>query len=219
MSRTRIKICGVRDVETALVAAECGADAIGLVFVKLSPRAVEPEQAWDIISYLPPFVASVGLFVNPKPEAVEAVREVCPFDHAQLHGQESEPTVRECGPRVIKAIRFDPATIEHELIRWNRFREVDAVLVDGGSGGEGVTLDWEALARAAEASEQPIILAGGLTPENVGEAIRIVRPWAVDVSTGVERERGVKDPSLIAEFCEAVRLADDELLEADDSGE
>ncbi|HVZ94085.1 MAG TPA: phosphoribosylanthranilate isomerase [Phycisphaerales bacterium] len=208
MSRTRIKICGIKDIETAMVAAECGADAIGLVFVKLSPRYVEPEQAWEIVTYLPPFVTSVGLFVNAKPDAIDEVREQCPFDQVQLHGDESEPVVRACGPRVIKAVKFDAATIEHELLRWNNFREVDAVLVDGGSGGEGVALDWEALAKVREASSHPIILAGGLTPENVGEAIRIVEPWAVDVSSGVEKEKGVKDHALIAAFCDAVREAD-----------
>lgn len=218
MPRTRIKICGVRDADTALLAAECGADAIGLVFVKLSPRYVTPEQAWDIASYLPPFVTTVGLFVNQKLEAIEETRSECPFIITQLHGEESEPTVRACGPHVIKAMRFDANTTELDLMRWNNFREIDAILVDGGSGGEGVTLDWHALAKLAPACEHPIILAGGLTPESVGEAIRIVRPWAVDVSSGVEREKGVKDPELIAAFCDAVRQADAELDDEEDIG-
>lgn len=208
MARTRIKICGLRDADTALIAAECGADAIGLVFAPNSPRYVDPERAWEIASFLPPFVATVGLFVNPSPEQVDEVREQCPVDFVQLHGQESEPVVRDCGPMVIKAVRFDPATIEAELRRWSRFEEIEAILVDGSAGGEGVALDWRALADVQDACDHPIILAGGLTPENVGEAIRIVRPWAVDVSSGVERERGVKDPALIAAFCRAVREAD-----------
>jgi phosphoribosylanthranilate isomerase len=209
MGRTRIKICGIRDVETGLMAAEHGADAIGLVFVKLSPRYVEPEVAWEIASFLPPFVTSVGLFVNAKPKDIEAVREVCPFDLVQLHGQESEPTVRACGPNAIKAIKFDPATIEADFHKWNQVDQIDGLLIDGSAGGEGVALDWLALANVTEQSEHPIILAGGLTPENVGEAIRIVRPWAVDVSSGVESEKGVKDAGLIAAFCEAVREADE----------
>jgi len=218
MGRTRIKICGVRDVDTALIAAECGADAVGLVFVKLSPRAVTPEAAWEIVSHLPPFVTSVGLFVNAKPETIEEVREACPFDQTQLHGEESEPVVRACGPRVIKAVRFDPATITGEFHRWNQFREVDALLIDGGAGGEGRTLDWEALAEAASGCQLPIILAGGLTPENVADAVRIVRPWAVDVSSGVERERGVKDHARIAAFCEAVHSADEDLAGLENGG-
>ncbi len=208
MPRTRVKICGVRDEETALCAAECGADAIGMVFVKSSPRYIDPDRAWEIASFLPPFVSTVGLFVNVKAADIEAIRAVCPFDFSQLHGQESEPVVRECGPMVIKAVQFDPATIEGELRRWSRFSEVGAILIDGSAGGEGRALDWNALAAVQDASDHPLILAGGLTPENVGEAIRTVQPWGVDVSSGVERERGVKDPRLIAEFCRAVREAD-----------
>lgn len=211
MPRTRVKICGIRDEEIALCAAECGADAIGLVFVKSSPRYIDPDRAWEIASFLPPFVSTVGLFVNVKAGDIEAIRAVCPFDFSQLHGQESEPVVRECGPMVIKAVQFDPATIEGELRRWSRFSEVGAILIDGSAGGEGRALDWTALAEVQDASDHPLILAGGLTPENVGEAIRTVQPWGVDVSSGVERERGVKDPRLIAEFCRAVREADAEM--------
>lgn len=211
MFRTRVKICGVRDEETALWAAECGADAVGLVFVKSSPRYVEPARAWEISSYLPPFVSTVGLFVNLKAPDIEVIRALCPFDFSQLHGQESEPVVRECGPMVIKAIRFDPQTIETELRRWSRITEIGALLIDGSAGGEGQALDWNALAEVQDASAHPLILAGGLTPENVGEAIRTVQPWGVDVSSGVERERGVKDPLLISEFCQAVREADAEM--------
>lgn len=210
MSRTRVKICGVRDVETALVAAECGADALGFVFVKASPRHVTPDQAEEIAAYLPPFVQTVGLFVNPSAQQMEEAAEACLFDFVQLHGNEPEPFVRECGGRVIKAVRFDPATIEADLMKWSRFSEVDAVLVDGGSGGEGQSFDWGALARVQGACEHPVILAGGLTPQNVGEAIRAVRPWAVDVSSGVESAPGVKDPALISAFCDAVRRADGE---------
>ncbi len=208
MPRTRIKICGVRDAETALCAVECGADAIGLNFVASSPRYLEPEAAWEIASLLPPFVMRVGLFANARAREFFDVKEVCPFDYGQLHGQESEPLVRECGPWIIKAVRFETASIESELRRWSRIDEVDAVLVDGSAGGEGTTLDWRALAAVRDACDHPLILAGGLTPANVAEAIAVVRPYAVDVSSGVERERGVKDPALIAAFCEAVRRAD-----------
>lgn len=206
--RTRIKICGVRDPETALIAAECGADAVGLVFAEGSPRRVTPDEAWAVASVLPPFVMTVGLFVDADPSAIIEVGERCPFDYVQLHGSESESDARECGCRIIKAIRFEAATIEADFARWNEVDEVRALLIDGGAGGEGRTLDWEALARVKELCAHPIILAGGLKPENVAEAIRIVRPWGVDVSSGVERARGKKDPRLIAAFCEAVRAAD-----------
>jgi phosphoribosylanthranilate isomerase len=207
MARTRIKICGIRDVETALVAAECGADAVGLVFVPGSVRRVEPEAAWEIACALPPFVAKVGLFVDAGSSRYHEVMERCPCDYGQLHGSESVEEVLECGPRVIKAVRFDPATIEAEFEKWNEVAEVEALLIDGGAGGEGKALDWAALARVQDACVHPIILAGGLTPQNVGEAIRVVRPWAVDVSSGVESSRGVKDAGLIEAFCEAVRAA------------
>jgi len=203
-----VKICGVRDVESALCAAECGADAVGFVFVKSSPRAVTPDGAEEIAAYLPPFVQTVGLFVNPSAQQVEEAAEACLFDFVQLHGTEPEPFVKQCGGRVIKAVRFDAATIEADLLKWSRLSEVDAILVDGGSGGEGQAFDWGALAQIQEASQHPIILAGGLTPENVGEAIRAVRPWAVDVSSGVESAPGVKDPTRISAFCDAVRRAD-----------
>jgi phosphoribosylanthranilate isomerase len=206
--RTRIKICGARDVETALAAAECGADAVGLVFAEGSPRRIDVETAWEISSVLPPFVASVGLFVDAGASRFREVMERCPLSYGQLHGSESVEEVRECGPRIIKAVRFDPATIKAEIGHWNAVEEVEALLIDGGSGGEGKALEWEALARVMDLSDHPIILAGGLNAKNVGDAIRVVRPWAVDVSSGVERARGVKDARLIAAFCEAVRAAD-----------
>ncbi|MFG0274318.1 MAG: N-(5'-phosphoribosyl)anthranilate isomerase [Phycisphaerales bacterium] len=206
--RTRIKICGVRTPDAALAAAEAGADAIGFVFVAGSPRVVDPSVAWGVIQALPPFVTTVGLFRNASVDDYLDGEQSCPTDFGQLHGDEPEDVVRACGPRVIKAIRFDGATIEHDLARWSAIDEVDAVLVDGGDGGQGVALDWVALARAAHACTKPLILAGGLTPENVGEAVKIVRPFAVDVSSGVESSPGVKDPAKIAAFCAAVRAAD-----------
>ena len=208
---TRVKVCGVRDVQTALVAAECGAHAVGLVFVPASPRAVSADEAWNVVDALPPFVTAVGLFVNPTADEYWDAREACPFQLGQLHGAESEPLVRECGPDVIKAVRFREATIEADLLKWSRLDEVAAILVDGGPGGTGETFDWDALAGVAHRSNHPIILAGGLNPDNVGDAVRAVRPFAVDVSSGVESAVGVKDPKRIAAFCAAVRAADAEL--------
>lgn len=206
--RTRIKICGVRDPETALVAAECGADSIGLVFVSSSPRRVTIDEAYDIQSVLPAFVTSVGLFINPKPDDYLTTMVQADLDLGQLHGKEPEPLVREIGPDLIKAIRYSPDTIEADLRKWSRIDELDAVLIDGGTGGTGEQADWQHLASVIDACDHPVILAGGLTPENVGEAIRLVRPYAVDVSSGVESSPGIKDPAKIAALCRAVREAD-----------
>lgn len=211
--RTRVKICGVRSPDDALAAVDAGADAVGLVFHKSSPRAIDPADAWAILSSLPPLVSSVGLFVDATLDEFCEVEEICPTDYSQLHGDEGVELVRQCGPRVIKAVRFDPATIREQLALWDDVEEVDAVLIDGSSGGKGVAFDWGALAQAvggpgAPNVEKPIIIAGGLTPENVGAAIRAVRPFGVDVSSGVEADRGVKDYARIRAFCAAVRQAD-----------
>jgi phosphoribosylanthranilate isomerase len=207
MHRTRIKICGIRTSEIARAAVEAGADAVGFMFVRNSPRAIDPEEAAAIMWTLPPMVTTVGVFMNASVDTFADIEEACPTHYAQLHGSEDVPTVRACGP-AIKAVRYDPATIRAELRRWDALDEVDAILVDGSAGGEGTTLDWAGLKAALEGVATPIILAGGLTPQNVGEAIRAVRPFAVDVSSGVERDRGVKDPALIEAFCRAVQAAD-----------
>jgi phosphoribosylanthranilate isomerase len=211
MARTRIKICGVRDEESAFAAADAGADAIGLVFYPQSPRYIEPDEAWQLVGMLPPFVSSVGLFVNADIDRFMMIEEECPTDMSQLHGHEPEDLVKQCGPNVIKAVRFDPTTIADDLERWDRIDEVDAILVDGSAGGQGTSFDWTKLAAARERLSKPLILAGGLNSENVGEAIRVVRPFAVDVSSGVESSPGVKDLDMIEAFCRAVRRADAEL--------
>lgn len=209
MGRTRIKICGLTTEDAVRAAADAGADAVGFVFVRSSPRFIEPADAWTLLRAVPPMVVSVGLFVNPAPDEYAEAEEICPTDFSQLHGQETEKTVRQCGPRIIKAVRYDPATIASELARWAAVEEVDAILVDGSSGGQGLALDWTGLAREKHhAGDKPIILAGGLTPENVAQAVGVVRPYAVDVSSGVERSPGVKDARLIGAFCAAVRAAD-----------
>lgn len=211
MPRTRIKICGIRTAEDAQAAIDAGADALGFVFHYGSPRSIDPADAWDIVKTLPPLMHSVGLTVSASVEDFEEIESTCPTDYSQLHGSETLKTVRACGPRVIKAIRFDAASIGADLERWAEVEEVDAILVDGSAGGGGMTVDWPALAKAAPMrGEKPLILAGGLTPSNVAEAIRVVRPYAVDVSSGVEHEGepGVKDASRIRAFCDAVREAD-----------
>lgn len=208
MPRTRIKICGLRTADDLRAAADAGADAVGLVFVRTSPRFIDPEEAWPLTAALPPFVTTVGLTVDLTLDDFADVEAVCPTAMNQLHGREPDALVREIGPDVIKAVVFDPATIRERLEHYDAIDEVAAILVDGSPGGEGTTLDWDLLAHAKSGIATPIILAGGLTPANVAQAVRTVRPYAVDVSSGVERERGVKDHTLIHAFCDAVRAAD-----------
>lgn len=208
--RTRVKICGVTTPAHAGAAAEAGADAIGLVFAPGSPRRLEPGAAAEILFGLPPMVTAVGLMVDPTIDEFLATERACPTHLTQLHGSEPVRLVQQCGPGVIKSVRFDAETIDEQLARWDEVEEVDAILVDGSPGGRGTPFDWVSLRGALDrvGVTTPIIVAGGLTPENVGEVIRAVRPFGVDVSSGVEVERGVKDPDLIHAFCQAVREAD-----------
>lgn len=212
MGRTRIKICGITTREAMHAAAEAGADAIGFVFVEQSPRNIHPKEAWRLACELPPMVTTVGLYVDPSLDGFAEIEQQCPTMLTQLHGNESDRLVKELGPELIKAIKFDPNTIEGRLKHYDEIEEVSAILVDGGEGGEGVAFDWSLLASVCEPIKTPIILAGGLDASNVAQAIREVRPFAVDVSSGVESERGVKDVGMIREFCQAVREADSKLL-------
>lgn len=187
----------------AAACVDAGADSLGFVFVPTSARYITPEDAWEIVSALPPMVTSVGVFVNASVDTFCDIEEVCPTNYAQLAGAEPERVVRECGPGVIRTVRYDSGAIGSDLERWNAVEEVDAILIDAPP-----ELDWATLIPHLEAINKPIILAGGLTPSNVGDAIRALRPFGVNVSDGVERERGVKDAGLIEAFCAAVRGAD-----------
>jgi phosphoribosylanthranilate isomerase len=200
MARVRIKICGITSAEDALLAAAAGADALGFVFVPGSPRYIAPEEAWAVVSGLPPLVSSVGVFVNPSLETFSDIEELCPTVYSQLQGAENERLVRECGPSVIKGVRGDAASIRAEALRWDEVEEVDGILVDAGPEP-----DWAALGQTLAGLRKPVFLGGGLTPENVREAIERVHPYAVDVAAGVESEPGVKDPGLVERFCERVR--------------
>ncbi len=211
--RTRVKICGIRDAGAAHAACEAGADAIGFIFATGSPRLIDPDRAFEIMMGLPPLVQTVGVTRDLSVDAFSELEQMCPTNLSQLHGSESERTVRACGPNVIKAFRFDEASIGTQLDRWGGVDEVDAVLIDGSEGGAGTALDWGSLARHLDSArrsgfDKPVFLAGGLDPDNVGEAIRAVRPDVVDVSSGVESAPGVKDLGAIRAFCAAVRTAD-----------
>lgn len=210
MSRTRIKICGVRDIDTAFAAVEAGADAIGFIFVRSSPRFIEPDAAAEIMASLPPFVSTVGVFMNMPVDGFSDTEEACPTTYTQLHGDENAELIAACAP-VIKGIRFAPNSIAEQLARFDADENVEAILIDGPSPGEGVPFEWSDLDPHMAIVSKPVFLAGGLNPDNVADAIAELRPYAVDVSSGVERERGVKDHGLIRQFCESVRRADAEL--------
>ncbi|MCC7390065.1 MAG: phosphoribosylanthranilate isomerase [Phycisphaerales bacterium] len=208
MDRTRVKVCGITSPEAAQAAVEAGADVLGFVFVRDTPRYIEPDEAFEIMGALPPMVGTVGVFRDATLDEFIELEQQCPTDWSQLHGHEPEALVRDCGPRVIRAFRFHAASIASDLARWSAIDEVDALLVDGSAGGEGEAFDWHALAEPARAIDKPVIIAGGLHPGNVADAIRACRPYAVDVSSGVESAPGVKDPELIRAVCRAVREAD-----------
>jgi phosphoribosylanthranilate isomerase len=214
MDRTRIKICGIKDPDTALAALDAGADAVGLVFVEKSPRSVTLDQAKAITNALPGDAVSVGLFVDEPGETMKQFMDEANLTVAQLHGHESIDDLDPLfGVPAWKALPFDEH-FQHTASTWDHDPRVEALLVDTPptgelTGGSGISFDWAGLASVKEHLAKPIILAGGLTPDNVGDAIRAVKPYAVDVSSGVESSRGVKDIGLIKAFCEAVRAADD----------
>ena len=216
MPRTRIKICGIKDADTALAAVDAGADAIGLVFVEKSPRYVTPGQAKTVTDALQDDAVSVGLFVDQPGESMRQTLDAVGLTVAQLHGHESIDDMDALtGYPVWKALPFDKH-FQQTASTWDHDPRVEALLIDtpptsGLTGGSGIAFDWNGLAQVKDKLAKPIILAGGLTPDNVAQAIRIVQPYAVDVSSGVESSRGVKDVGLIKAFCEAVKQADSSL--------
>ncbi len=205
--RTRVKICGLTRAEDAREAARLGADAIGLVFYPKSPRAVNAEQALRVLQGLPPFVSVVGLFVDPTETDVRQVLERVPLDLLQFHGEEPAALCEGFGRPWIKAIRMREG-IDLRAAR-QRYGAATGLLLDsyqpGVPGGTGVGFDWDRIPREL-ASE--IVLAGGLTPANVASAVRSLRPYAVDVSGGVESAKGIKDPAKMAAFMREVRHGD-----------
>lgn len=207
VQRTRVKICGLRDPAHARLAAEEGADAIGVVFYRPSPRYVEPEAAARVVAALPPYVTAVGLFVDSPAEEVRAVLAKVPLDLLQFQGGEPPDFCARFGRPFVRAVRMEPGTDLLEYAR--RFSAAKALLLDafspGTPGGTGMTFDWSHIPRDLPI---PFILSGGLDAGNVGRAIREARPWAVDVSSGVELGRGVKDPAKIVEFIRSVRRED-----------
>ena len=204
--RTRIKICGITRPGDAVAAAQAGADAIGLVFYPSSPRFLNVERAREIRDALPPFVQAVALFVNPDAAQVaQAIGRVHPA-LLQFHGEETPDFCAQFGLPYVKACRVTQGV---DLLKYLRlFSAASGWLLDAHVeeyGGVGASFDWSLVPARLE---RPLVLSGGLTRENVGEAVRRVRPWAVDVSSGVESSKGIKDAAKIAAFIAEVRNAD-----------
>ena len=202
MSRVRVKICGITRLEDALLAAELGADALGFNLWPGSKRHVSASVAREIVDRLPPFVTAVGVFVNQPPTEVLTLAAEAGLAVVQLHGDEPWDDVNGYPIAAVKAVRLDG---RESLANLHRYR-VRAFLLDAPGaefGGTGTTCDWQLAAEVAARSH--VILAGGLTPDNVADAIRAVRPWAVDVASGVEASPGVKDPEKLRRFVESAR--------------
>jgi phosphoribosylanthranilate isomerase len=206
MSRTRIKICGLTRAQDVRAAVAHGADAIGFVFYASSPRAVSIAQAAELVALLPPFVASVGLFVNATADEVNCVLERVPLQLLQFHGDEVEADCARFGRPWIKAARMRAGV---DLVEFASLHPgASGILVDAcveGYGGGGKTFDWSLIPRGFG---RPLVLSGGLDADNVVDAVRRIRPWAVDVSSGVESDKGIKDTAKIAAFIAGVRDAD-----------
>jgi phosphoribosylanthranilate isomerase len=218
MPRTRIKICGITRVQDGVAAARAGADAIGLVFWSGSPRAVDMARARSIVAALPPFVSVVGLFVDPEPREVRALLDALPLGLLQFHGHEAPQACRAFGRPYLKAVPVATGADRTGLLEYAaRYGDAAGLIFDappsgGLPGGTGRTFDWALLPPDLP---RPVVLSGGLDARNVGDAIRRVRPWAVDVSSGVEAtgpdgsvQKGIKDAAKIAAFIDGVRHAD-----------
>jgi len=201
----KIKICGITNLEDALAAAAAGADALGFNFYKKSPRCIEPQKAAEIIEQLPPFIVPVGIFVNEREDRIREILASTGIQAVQFHGDESPEFCQRFGGRVIKAFQVK----DKESLKNMAHYRVGAFLLDsykdGVRGGTGVAFDWH-LAVVAKTFGK-IILAGGLTPENVAEAVKLVQPYGVDVAGGVEKEKGVKDHAMLKKFITEVRRA------------
>lgn len=209
-SRTRVKICGITRPDDARLAAHLGADALGLVFYAGSKRAVSSEQAQQIRAVMPAFVALVGLFVNPTQKQVESVLSDVHLECLQFHGDESPEFCASFAVPYLKALRMSPAlpSAADVLEVINHYPTASAILLDAWdplqAGGTGKQFDWSLAAQCVQQSKVPIILAGGLDADNAALAIKQVRPWALDLSSGVESEPGIKDPQRLTAFFDEV---------------
>ena len=210
MGRTLVKMCGVTRVDDALAAARLGADFVGMILHAQSPRMISPRRARQIVDALPASTEPVGVFVDAPPPQVTQACESVRISRVQLHGNEQPQHVRSLsGLRVWKVLRVD-GELREKVTVW-RMQPLDAVLFDAARGGSGVENEWQVIADARGSMEGVrFIAAGGLSPENVAGVVRMLRPWAVDVSSGVEDgTKGVKSHEKIEAFVRAVRAADE----------
>jgi len=214
-ARTRIKVCGMTDLAEANGLVAAGVDALGFIFVEASPRNIDPERARQIIAALPPFVDAVGVFVDQELDVVNDIAKYCGLTMVQLHGSESPQYCAAVNVRVVKTFSIRPDTVVCET---NPFYDpyleaVSGILLDTYhekvAGGTGKTFDWDLISKCRPAA--PLILAGGLRPDNIVDAIRQVRPFAVDVNSGVEISPGVKDVGAVERLIDAVRVTDKEI--------
>lgn len=207
--RTRIKICGLTRESDVDAAVAAGADALGFVFYPKSPRFVTPARAAELARRVPPFVSITALFVNAAPQDIAVVLAQVPVSLLQFHGDETETACKHWQRPYLRAARVRPGM---DLLQYALgFSSAQGLLLDAfvdGYGGGGEPFDWSLIPPALP---RPLVLSGGLTPENVGEAIRAVRPVAVDVSSGVEASKAIKDAVKMAAFVAAVRAADEEM--------
>ena len=205
--QTRVKICGITRVQDGLFAAEVGADAIGLVFYPKSPRFVTSDQAVSILQQLPPFITNVGLFVNPSSDDVLDIIDRVRLDLLQFHGEEPPEFCEQFGLPYLKAVRVKPGIdlVQYALTYSSAKGLLLDAFVEGTHGGTGQSFDWSLI---PDQLSLPVVLSGGLNADNVIAAIRHVRPWAVDVSSGVEASKGIKDAAQMAAFMKGVRDAD-----------
>jgi phosphoribosylanthranilate isomerase len=201
--RIKIKVCGTTNLKDALFAVESGADAIGFIFYKKSPRYILQKEAKDIIAKLPPFIETVGVFVNESSDKVNRIAEQCKLTAIQLHGDESPAFCRRIKRRVIKAFRVKGTNSFEGMAGYDVSGFLLDSYTDESKGGTGKTFDWNLALRAKK--QGPIILAGGLNPYNVYTAIHRVKPYGVDVCSGVEKSPGTKDFIKIDEFIKSVR--------------
>jgi phosphoribosylanthranilate isomerase len=202
----KVKICGITNLEDALLAAQAGADALGFVFWEKSPRAVLVDEAAGITRQLPPEIIKTGVFVNPPEDLVLRTVARCGLNLLQFHGEETPQFCLQFGVMSMKAFRIRDASSLDSLTDYATAAWLLDAYTPGAPGGTGETFNWE-LARLAQGRGRPVFLAGGLTPTNVGEAIRQARPYGVDVSSGVEISPGKKDPEKVVEFLKAAKAA------------
>jgi len=211
---TRIKCCGMTRIEDALLAVELGADAIGVVLTSRSRRQVSVDQAAAIVAAMPPFVSTVALFMDDDVDLVREVLDRVRPSLLQFHGDESDEWCAQFAHPFLKAVAMGGRVVES--IPFGDYPHAAGLLLDGHgvgeAGGSGKAFDWSLM---PDECRQPLILAGGLNQHNVAEAIRVARPWAVDVASGIESAPGIKDPQLLAAFMRAVRVVDVELAQVD----